>query len=70
MNRDDVYVEESTNSSTTGLSGRFDIDLAWDQPDFQQKTPAALKQALVDELGLELMPAMESIDMLIVQQSR
>jgi uncharacterized protein (TIGR03435 family) len=54
----------------TGLKGHFDIDLDWDQPEFQQKAPEALKQALVDELGLDLLPAMEAVDMLIVQQSK
>jgi len=52
------------------LKGHFDIDLDWDQPEFQQKAPEALKQALVDELGLELIPAMEAVDMVIVQKSK
>jgi uncharacterized protein (TIGR03435 family) len=52
----------------TGLQGRFTIDLAWDQPDFQHQNPEELKQALLDELGLELTPVKEPVDMLIVPQ--
>jgi uncharacterized protein (TIGR03435 family) len=54
----------------TGLQGRFDIDLAWDQSDFEHQNPDALKQALLDELGLELIPAKEPVEMLVVQQSK
>lgn len=54
----------------TGLQGRFNIDLAWDQPDFEHQNPAALKQALLDELGLELSRAKEPVEMLVVQQSK
>jgi uncharacterized protein (TIGR03435 family) len=50
----------------TGLAGNFDIDLSWDAPNFQRQNPDALKQAIVDELGLELVAATEAIDMLIM----
>lgn len=53
----------------TGLTEPFDIDLFWDAPDYQHQNPDALKQALLDELGLELIPAKEAIDMLIVERS-
>jgi uncharacterized protein (TIGR03435 family) len=51
----------------TGLTGRFDIDFAWEQQDFRKQAPEALKQALLDELGLELVPSKESVDMLVVR---
>ena len=54
----------------TGLDGRFDIDLAWDQADFQAPTPDALKQALAEELGLELVKAKEDVEMLMVERSK
>ena len=54
----------------TGLTGRYDIDLIWDQTGFTQQTPDALKQALLDQLGLELTTARQPIEMLVVQQSR
>jgi uncharacterized protein (TIGR03435 family) len=54
----------------TGLTGRFDIDLTWDQTDSLQQTTDSLKQALLEQLGLEMMPSKEPINMLVVQQSR
>jgi len=54
----------------TGLQGRFNIDLAWDQSDFEHQNPNALKQALLVELGLELNPAKEPVEMLVVQLSK
>jgi len=54
----------------TGLKGRFNIDLAWDQSDFEHRNPDALKQALLDELGLELIPTKEPVEVLVVQQSK
>jgi uncharacterized protein (TIGR03435 family) len=53
----------------TGIEGRFDIDLKWDEPDRQHHNPEALKQALLDQLGLELVPGRESIDMLVVEKA-
>lgn len=53
----------------TALNGRYDIDLRWDETDFQKPNREALKQALGDELGLELIPATEPIEMLVVQRS-
>lgn len=54
----------------TGLQGRFNIDLAWDQRDSEHQNPDALKQALLDELGLELSPSKEPVEMLVIQQSK
>jgi len=54
----------------TELAGSFDIDLFWDALDYQHQNPDALKQALVDELGLELIPAKEPIDILVVERSK
>jgi uncharacterized protein (TIGR03435 family) len=53
----------------TGIEGSFDIDLKWDEPDRQHRNPEALKQVLLDQLGLELVPGRESIDMLVVEKS-
>jgi uncharacterized protein (TIGR03435 family) len=46
----------------TGLAGRFDIDIKGDS------TPDGLKQVIQDELGLELVPSRESIEMLVVEK--
>jgi uncharacterized protein (TIGR03435 family) len=52
----------------TGIEGRFDIDLKWDEPDRQHRNPEGLKQVLLDQLGLELVPGRESIEMLVVEK--
>jgi len=54
----------------TGLTGRFDINLSWEKPDSQDQNPDTLKQALLDELGLELVAANELIDLLVIQESK
>ena len=53
----------------TGIEGRFDIDLKWDEPDRQHRNPEAFKQVLLDQLGLELVPGRESIELLVVEKS-
>jgi len=53
----------------TGLTGRFDIDLSWDKTGLQQPTDS-LKQALLEDLGLELTAAQRQIDLLVVQHSK
>jgi uncharacterized protein (TIGR03435 family) len=53
----------------TGLTGRFDIDLQLNEQDGQQHNPAVLKQALLDELGLELMPGYEPVEMLVIEKA-
>ncbi len=51
----------------TGLGGRFDFELRWDE-DKPRRNPEGLKQALLDQLGLELVPARESINLLVVEK--
>jgi uncharacterized protein (TIGR03435 family) len=53
----------------TGLTGRFDIDLQLNEQDGQQHNPAVLKQALLDELGLELVPGYEPVEMLVIEKA-
>jgi uncharacterized protein (TIGR03435 family) len=54
----------------TGLTGRFDIDLTWDQTGLQGQPLDSLKQTLLEALGLELTAAKQPIDLLVVQHSR
>jgi len=49
----------------TGIAGRFDIDVGWNRNDPQHDS---LKQALLDQLGLELVPANMPIEMLVVEK--
>lgn len=51
----------------SGNSGRFDIDLKWDEQEFRSN-PEGLKQALLNELGLELVTGSEAIEMLVVDK--
>jgi uncharacterized protein (TIGR03435 family) len=52
----------------TGLAGRYDIDLNWAETDYRQPNLDALKQALTDQLGLELVPGRAPIEMLVLQK--
>lgn len=45
----------------TGLTNLYDIDIRW-------KTTEELKQAISDELGLELVPGHEPIEVLVVEK--
>ncbi len=45
----------------TGLSGNFDIDFTWD------RTPEGLKQALLEQTGLELVPGKGPVEFLMVE---
>lgn len=51
----------------TGLDGRFDFDLHWQEQEPPQNLDG-LKQALLDQLGLELVPANLPIEMLVVSK--
>jgi uncharacterized protein (TIGR03435 family) len=60
----------------TGLAGRFDYDVKWDDELKWDDTGRShfsnldgLKQALLDQLGLELVPARETLDMLVVEKA-
>jgi uncharacterized protein (TIGR03435 family) len=52
----------------TGLTGSFDLHLKWNQSDDQSLNLENLKQALIDQLGLELVPSREPIEMLVVEK--
>lgn len=55
----------------TDLTGRYDFDLHWSQPGgYAAPNPEALKQALLDQLGLKLTPATKSIEMLVVEKAQ
>ena len=51
----------------TRLTGQYDIDLAWDETDYQHPNPDALKKALSEQLGLELVPTNMPLEMLVVR---
>jgi RNA polymerase sigma factor (sigma-70 family) len=49
----------------TGLTGKFDFELKWNKHDPEHDN---LKQALLDQLGLALVPGSEPIEMLVVEK--
>jgi uncharacterized protein (TIGR03435 family) len=51
----------------TGLNGRYDLHLKW-QPNPGEPDKDAFKRALLQQLGLELVPSREQVEMLIVEQ--
>ncbi|HAO78359.1 MAG TPA: hypothetical protein DCQ92_05155, partial [Verrucomicrobia subdivision 3 bacterium] len=56
----------------TGLTNNFNFDLKWDEQRDQQghRLPDPLKQAVLDQLGLELVPGREPIEMLVVEKAK
>jgi len=50
----------------TGLSGEYDFAIKWDEPDRKQPNPDGFKQALREQLGLELVPGREPVETLVV----
>lgn len=52
----------------TGLTNRFDIDLNWDETDYRHPNLDGLKRALLDQLGLELVPTNMPVEMLVVEK--
>jgi uncharacterized protein (TIGR03435 family) len=53
----------------TGLTNEYDFALRWDRADPRQTDNEGLKQALLDQLGLELVPTNMPIEMLIVEKA-
>jgi len=53
----------------SGLSEKYDFTIQWDEPDPKQPNPDGLKQALRDQLGLELVATNMPIEMLVVNRA-
>jgi uncharacterized protein (TIGR03435 family) len=51
----------------TGLTGRFDIFVSWDEPDENRPDREGLKKALTEQLGIELVPDKRPLEMLVAQ---
>jgi uncharacterized protein (TIGR03435 family) len=54
----------------TGLKGNFAYSLDWDEPDANNPNDEGLKQALIDQLGLELKPDIQPVEMLVIEKAR
>jgi uncharacterized protein (TIGR03435 family) len=53
----------------TGLTNAFDFKLSWGNYADDNPDPDALKQALTEQLGLELVPARAPVKMLVVEKA-
>jgi uncharacterized protein (TIGR03435 family) len=51
----------------TGLEGSYNLDLRWKVKTDPNANQEAIKQALIDQLGLELVPVRKRVEMLIVE---
>ena len=51
----------------TGLKGNYDIELDW-KPRHGETDKDAYQRALLEQLGLELVPSRESIEALVVEK--
>jgi uncharacterized protein (TIGR03435 family) len=52
----------------TGLTDTYDFAVKWNEPDPKQKNFEGLKQALRDQLGLELMSSRAPLEMLVLEK--
>jgi uncharacterized protein (TIGR03435 family) len=52
----------------TGAAQIFSIDLRWKEPGQDDPGQDALKQALLDQLGLELVPSRAPVEMLVMEK--
>jgi uncharacterized protein (TIGR03435 family) len=54
----------------TGLTNHFGIDLKWDEHGPGDPNHDGVKKALLDQLGLELVPASMPVEMLVVEKAK
>jgi uncharacterized protein (TIGR03435 family) len=54
----------------TGLTQHYSIDLKWKELGDRDPNHDALKRALIEQLGLELVPSREAIDILMVEKAK
>ena len=52
----------------TGLTGSYNLDLGWKVKTDPNANQEAVKQALIEQLGLELVPAHKPVEILIVEK--
>ena len=52
----------------TGLPGSYNLDLRWKVKTDPNANQAAVKEALIGQLGLELVPVRKPVEMLIVEK--
>ncbi len=53
----------------TGLTGHYDIEVKWGKVNSREEKQSRIEQSLADDLGLELVPSTETIDVLVVEKT-
>jgi uncharacterized protein (TIGR03435 family) len=53
----------------TGLTGQYTFELVWKEPGAKDPDHRALKEALLDQIGLELAPGRAPVEMLVVEKT-
>jgi uncharacterized protein (TIGR03435 family) len=53
----------------TGLKGKFDIELKWEQKEPDHLNPQALIDAVRERLGLDLSPAQRPVEVLVIDKT-
>lgn len=54
----------------TGLTGKFTINLKWDDSGIKSHSLSVFNNALVDQLGLELTPKIMPVEMLVIEKAK
>ena len=52
----------------TGLDQNYDYAIQWNEPDANHPNPDGLRQALHNQLGLDLIPTNMPVEMLVVDR--
>ncbi len=52
----------------TGLTNHYSVDIKWEEPEGGDPMHSALQQVMLDQLGLELVPSREPVEMLVVEK--
>jgi uncharacterized protein (TIGR03435 family) len=52
----------------TGITGNYSVDIKWEE-DGQDPQHQALQQVLLEQLGLELVPGHQAVDMLVIENT-
>lgn len=60
---------DETLYDETGLTGSFDVSLQWERAGDPASTATAIKVAILEQLGLELVPGRAQVEMLIVEKA-
>jgi uncharacterized protein (TIGR03435 family) len=54
----------------TGLTNKYDITLDWEESHYPDIRLGSLREVLLEQLGLELVPARERIEMLVIEPAK